>query len=97
MKIAGRSRLHDFGVKHPDARSWIEHWVSEVEAARWTSSHSIRARFPSASYLSDNIVIFNVKGNRYRLEVRVAYRTSLVVVVWTGTHAEYDQRNGKRR
>jgi len=97
MKIAGRSRLHDFCVKHPDARTWIEHWLSEVEAARWTSPHSVRARFPSASFLADNIVIFNVKGNHYRLEVRVAYRTSLVIVVWIGTHAAYDQRNGRRQ
>ena len=96
MKIAGRPRLLAFCEKHPDVRSWIEHWLAEVEAARWTSSHSIRARYASASFLADNIVIFNVKGNDYRLEVTVAFKTGIVAVKWIGTHAEYDERNARR-
>ncbi len=96
MKIVGRSRLEAFCDRHADARKWIEHWLSEVEVARWTTSQDIRARYASASFLAGNLVIFNVKGNDYRLEVSVAYQTSVVVVRWAGTHAEYDQRNRKR-
>ena len=48
------------------------------------------------SFLGGNIVIFNIKGNEYRLEVIVAYRTSVVVVEWVGTHTEYDVRNRRR-
>ncbi|MEO8442459.1 MAG: type II toxin-antitoxin system HigB family toxin [Betaproteobacteria bacterium] len=44
--------------------------------------------------MADSIVIFNVKGNRYRLEVRIAYNTGIVVVRWAGTHAEYTKRIG---
>lgn len=96
MKIVGRSRLEAFCDRHADARKWIEHWLSEVEVARWTTTQNIRARYASASFLAGNLVIFNVKGNDYRLEVSVAYQTSVVVVRWVGTHAEYDQRNRKR-
>ncbi|MBM5810914.1 MAG: type II toxin-antitoxin system HigB family toxin [Gammaproteobacteria bacterium] len=96
MKIVGRSRLEAFCDRHAAARKWIEHWLSEVEAARWTTPQEIRARYASASFLADNLVIFNVKGNDYRLETRLAYQTSVVVVTWVGTHAEYDQRNRKR-
>jgi len=49
----------------------------------------------SASFVADTIVIFNIKGNDYRLEASVAYRTGVVVVNWIGTHAEYDARNSK--
>jgi mRNA interferase HigB len=96
MKIVGRSRLEAFCDRHADARKWIEHWLSEVEVARWATSQDIRARYASASFLAGNLVIFNVKGNDYRLEVSVAYQTSVVVVRWAGTHAEYDQRNRNR-
>ena len=96
MKIVGRSHLEAFCSRHGDARKWIEHWLSEVEVANWATSQDIRARYASASFLADNLVIFNVKGNRYRLEVTVAYQTSVVVVRWVGTHAEYDQRHRNR-
>ncbi len=97
MKVVGRSHLAEFCSNHADARKWIEHWLSEVEQASWTAPRHIRARYTSASFLANNLVIFNVKGNDYRLEVRVAYQSSVVVIQWIGTHAEYDQRNRKRR
>jgi mRNA interferase HigB len=96
MRIVGRSRLEAFCEEHTDARRWIEHWLAEVEEVTWATSQDIRSRYVSASFLSGNIVIFNVKGNHYRLEVTVAYESSVVIVKWAGTHAEYDQRNRKR-
>ena len=96
MKIVGRSHLVAFCRKHADVRKWIEHWLAEVEQATWTAPGQISARYASVSFLSDNVVIFNVKGNAYRLEVRIAYQTSVVVIRWIGTHAEYDQRNHAR-
>lgn len=96
MKIVGRARLAEFCDRHADARPWIEHWLSEVEAVRWVHSQDIRARYASASFLAGNVVIFNVKGNRYRLEVLVAYATGVIVVRWIGTHAEHDARDRQR-
>lgn len=93
MKIVGRPRLEAICDRHADARKWIEHWLSEAEVANWRTSQDIRARYASASFLANNLVVFNVKGNDYRLEVTVACQTSVVVVNWVGTHAEYDQRN----
>jgi mRNA interferase HigB len=92
MKVVGRGVLTAFCTKHTDALSWIEHWLSEAEEATWKSPQDIKLRYSSASFLSGNRVIFNVKGNLYRLDVTVAYKTSTVVVVWAGTHAEYDKR-----
>ena len=96
MKVTGRDRLDAFCGKHTDARQWIENWLSEVEASTWTTPADIKERYSAISFLHGNTIIFNVKGNEYRLEVTVAYKTAVVVVQWIGTHAEYDRRNKQR-
>lgn len=98
MKVVGRDKLAAFCKKHADARTWIEAWLAEAAVAQWKSPAEIKARYSSASLLAEpnSTVIFNVKGNSYRLEVIVAYRTSVVSVQWIGTHAEYDKRNDRR-
>ena len=92
MVIVGRDKLDKLKQKHADCRTWIDNWLSEVEEAQWTGPNDIKARYSSASFLADRMVIFNVKGNSYRVEVQVAYGTKVVAVRWAGTHAEYDKR-----
>lgn len=92
MRIVGRDKLDDFAGAHADARPWIENWIGDTEAVRWRTPQDIKAQYASASFLAGNMVIFNVKGNRYRLEVQVAYNTGVVVVRWIGTHSEYTKR-----
>lgn len=92
MWIVGRDKLDEFAGAHADTRPWIENWVSDTEAARWRTPQDIKDRYASASFLADNVVIFNVKGNRFRLDVQVAYNTGVVVVRWIGTHANYTKR-----
>jgi mRNA interferase HigB len=96
MRIVGRDKLDEFCDRYADARRWIENWLSDAERATWAAPYHIRARYSAVSFLADNVVIFNVKGNDYRLEVRVAYKTSVVVILWVGTHADYDKRNKRR-
>lgn len=96
MRIAGRERVQLFCEKHADARAWIERWLADVELAVWTTPQHIRNQYASASFLADGMVIFNVKGNAYRLEVAVAYRTGTVSIRWAGTHRAYDGRNRRR-
>lgn len=92
MLIAGRDKLDEFVGAHADARPWIENWVADTRLAKWASPQDIKDQYASASFLAGNVVIFNVKGNRYRLEVLVAYRTGTVVVREISTHAEYSKR-----
>jgi len=96
MKIAGRNLLEGFCTRHADARRWIEIWLSDAETATWTRPQDIKDRYSTASFLAGNTVIFNVKGNEYRLEITCAYQTGVVVVNWVGAHAEYEERNRKR-
>jgi len=96
MKVVGRNLLDAFCRRHTDAKSWIEAWLAEVEGVVWLKPQAIKDRYASASFLSGNTVLFNVKGNEYRLETTVAYKTSVVVICWVGTHREYDERNRHR-
>ncbi len=92
MLLVGRDTLDEFTNVHADARAWIESWIADIEAAGWRTPQDIKDSYASASFLANRIVIFNVKGNRYRLEVQVAYNTGVVVVKWAGTHADYTKR-----
>ncbi len=96
MRLLGKGILDDFTKEHPDSMDWIGNWVVDVEGSVWKTPQDIKNKYPSASFISGNIVIFNVKGNNYRLEVKVGYRTATVISIWAGTHAEYDRRNKKR-
>lgn len=89
MRIVGTSRLEEFCVKHPLTRSWVRSWLAECRGATWGTSFDIKNRYPSASFLQGNLVIFNVKGNDYRLVTHVAYKAGILLVKWVGTHDAY--------
>jgi mRNA interferase HigB len=94
MRIAGREKLDDFVRAHADARAWIENWIADTEKARWHTPRDIKNDYASASFLANNVVTFNVKGNHYRLEVLVAYNAGVAMIRWAGTHAQYSKRMG---
>lgn len=89
MKVVGAKVLTDFADRHADVRSQIKAWFSEVEDADWKNPQDIKNRYPNASLLPGNRVVFNLKGNKYRLLVRIQFDLQIVRVVKLGTHAEY--------
>ncbi len=95
MKVLSRDILTKFSRKHANAKGALDAWFDEVSAAgcKWKTTHDIKARYPSADFLAGNRVIFNIKGNHYRLVVKVRYQNGIVVVDWVGTHAEYDKKS----
>lgn len=96
MRVIGRDLLDAFCTRHADARGWIEAWLNETEEVSWESPQDIKNRYATASFLPGNVVIFNIRGNRYRLEIQVSYRNGIAIVRWAGTHREYDERNRRR-
>lgn len=91
MIVVGRHRLVALMDKHPDVRPWIAAWEKEVRKANWAGPQDIKNRYRAASMLADNVVIFNVKGNSFRLQVRVSYQCGVAAIERCGTHAEYDR------
>ena len=77
--------------KHADAREWLTNWCHEVKSGSWKDPDAVRERHTRVTVLPNNRVVFRVRGNRYRLVVQVDYRKGIVVVVFFGTHAEYDR------
>lgn len=92
MRVIGLGLLSAFCDEHADCRKWISNWVRDVKQSTWATTHDIKSRYPTASFLASNVVIFNVRGNDYRLEVQVTLAVGVVVVKWIGTHAEYTKR-----
>lgn len=92
MRIVGKDRLDAFSRKHADSRRALERWVTDVQRERWKTPQDIRVAYNSADFLANNRVIFNIRGNNYRLVVQVRYCNGLVLIEWIGTHAEYDKK-----
>lgn len=91
MRIVAISSLRGFWKQHPDAKGPLEAWIDEVKHAQWQSSHDIKARYPRASLLGNKRVVFDIKGNDFRLIVSVAYRYGAVYIKFIDTHSEYDK------
>lgn len=89
MIIVGLKMLVDFKEIHADSANQVDAWISEVKSATWRTPMDIKGRYPAASILKDNEVVFNVRGNRYRVLAYVAYKTGVVQVKKVGTHDEY--------
>jgi mRNA interferase HigB len=90
MIVVGKRLLTEFAERHASARGAIAAWAFEVEAASWQSSFDVKARFASASFVGNDRVIFNLKGNHFRLDTQISYSAQVVLVRRIGTHAEYD-------
>jgi len=73
------------------ARSQFLAWLSIAERAKWRNPEDVKASFPKASILKGGRVVFNIKGNDYRLIARVQYQAGVIAVRFFGTHVEYDR------
>ena len=95
MRIIAKKILRDFWEAHPDSEQQLKSWYQETANCEWTSPNQIKREYPSASFLVDNRVVFNIKGNHYRLIVKISYNYQMVWIRFIGTHAEYDKINAK--
>lgn len=90
MKIVAIKALREFWMLFPDAEQPLKAWADEVKQAAWTQPADIKEKYRSASILKNKRVVFNIKGNDYRLVVSVAYRFAAVYIKFIGTYKQYD-------
>lgn len=90
MRVIAVSTLRAFWGRHPDAEQPLKAWYEEATKASWTQPADIKSQYRSASVLKNRRVVFNIKGNDFRLIVAVAYKLQIVYVKFVGTHQEYD-------
>ena len=90
MRIIAKRTLREFWKRYPDAEEPLLAWYREVEAEDGETPAKVKAKYRNASIIGDNRAVFNIKGNNYRLVVKINYRYRVVYVRFVGTHAEYD-------
>lgn len=91
MRVIAVSTLRAFWARYPDTENPLRAWYAEATKATWTQPSDIKAQFRSASVLKNRRVVFNIKGNDYRLIVAISYKLEIVYVKFIGTHEEYDE------
>jgi len=91
MRIIALRTLRDFWGKYPQAEVPLRAWYALASRADWRSPADVKTAYRSASFLRNNRVVFNIKGNDFRLVVAVHYNRGLMFVRFVGTHREYDR------
>ena len=91
MRIIARKALRSFCERHPEAQRSIDAWYHDAKRAEWKTPSDIKEIYRNASFVSNNRVVFNIKGNEYRLVVAIQYQFAIVYIRFVGTHQEYDE------
>lgn len=91
MRIISRRKLREFWEEHAEAKQTLQVWYHDVKRAAWKTPADIKSAYRNASFLANNRVVFNIKGNDYRLVVVVRYHSGTVYIRFVGTHSEYDK------
>ncbi len=91
MRIISKKILREFWTKHDDCEQQLKSWFQETSNSSWRNPKEIKKEYPSASFLEGNRVVFNIKGNKYRLIVKINYDYQMLWIRFVGTHAEYDK------
>jgi mRNA interferase HigB len=91
LRVIAKKILRDFWVVHTDCEQQLKSWFQETSKAEWENPNMIKQQYPSASILNSNRSVFNIKGNNYRLIVKINFDHQMVWIRFIGTHAEYDK------
>lgn len=91
MRVIALRTLREFWTDHADAEAALRAWYADARQADWKTPEDIKTTYANASILNNNRVVFNIRGNTYRLIVAINYAYSIVYIRFIGTHAEYDR------
>jgi mRNA interferase HigB len=96
VRIIAIKTLKECWKKHPGAEQPLRAWYAEAKNADWKKPADINKLYRSASILANNRVVFNIKGNDYRLITAINYEFKVIYIRFIGTHKEYDKINAER-
>ena len=83
--------IRDFIKKNPDAADSLNNWYTITEKSDWANFNELRSLFGSADAVGNDLYVFNIKGNRYRLIVLIIFKVRTVYIRFVGTHTQYDK------
>ena len=93
MRIISRRTLREFWAKHPDAEQPLQAWYANAKRADWKTPSDVKAIYRNSSIVANNRVVFNIKGNTYRLVAAIDYQYSVIYIRFVGTHQTYNKIN----
>jgi mRNA interferase HigB len=96
LRVIAKKILREFWIIHNDCEEQLKSWFQECSKAEWKNLNEVKTEYPSASILVDNRVVFNIKGNSYRLIVKINFDYQMIWIRFVGTHAEYDKINANK-
>ena len=91
MRVLSRRTLREYWSRRPECEGALRAWFKEAEDADWGSPAEVKASYATASIIGDDRVVFNIRGNRHRLVVKINYAYRTVYIRFVGTHREYDR------
>lgn len=91
MRIIAQRALREFWQNHADAEQPLRAWYATVKRANWATPADVKMAYRNASFLANHRVVFNIKGNAYRLVVALDYQYGAVYIRFIGTHRAYDE------
>lgn len=92
-RIVAKSTLRSFWLKHADAEQYLKTWHQVAMKANWKSPSDVKNDYASASILKNGKIVFNIKGNSYRLVTKFNFEKQWIFIRFIGTHSEYDRIN----
>ena len=102
VRIIARRTLQRFVENRIDrklqhlVKGHLDAWYAEAEKATWRTSAELKQQYRSASIISSERVVFNIKGNEFRLVVAISYQAQVLLILWLGTHSEYTKIDAQK-
>ena len=89
-RILAKSTLRDYWIKHPDSEQYLKTWYDTAMSSDWKTPNDVKLTYANASILKDSRIVFNIKGNLYRLVVKFNFEKQWIFIRFIGTHEDYD-------
>jgi mRNA interferase HigB len=95
MRIIAKRTLREFWEKYSDAETPLKVWYKNIKEAEWRNSNELKRQFKNASIVGNDRIVFNIKGNTYRLVISIDFEKQIVWIKFIGSHRDYDKINAK--
>ena len=90
-RIFAKSTLRDYWEKHPDSEQYLKTWYDTAMSSDWKTPADVKQTYANASILKDSMIVFNIKGNSYRLVTKFNFEKQWIFVRFIGLHTENDK------
>jgi mRNA interferase HigB len=90
-RIFSKSTLKEFWETYPDSEQYLKTWYDTAMNSEWKTPNEVKQTYANASIVKNNGIVFNIKGNTYRLVAKFNYEKQWIFIRFIGTHAEYDE------